>query len=835
MKNIQEKLSCDFNQQNQILNIKIDLKVDPNEGIDVYNQVEDQGQILNFKEFLYRILNYWYWFVFCGILGLIFTLLYNRNIVPIWQVDATIIVNEGSKITGLNNLFSSLDLGASANMQNHIELLKSYSLNRQTIENLNWRTSWFEKGQFIDNEFYKNEPYIVREPDGWVNPTDIPILVKVLSDDQFQISCIFDEKINGEIIKIDFTQNGKLDVPIVTPYFCFTLTKGPGYVKSGTICIFKFNDTNKMTLSYCGKSKKMTVGLTEKTAEILKISVNGSQPAREVDYINELLGVFILYGLNEKNRTADNTVGFIETQLVGIADSLRDAGQSFTSFRTNNQILDLSKEGAIILSKLNDLESQKANADMKLIYFGNLKNYISSAATMKQAISPSVIGIDDDALGSMIMKLASLYSRRETLAFSVQNENPAVILLDREIQSTREILKVNLTNLEQNTQTSLDNIKSRIIEVFTLLEKLPKTEQEFINYKRRYDINNQLYTLLLTKRAEAAIIKASNVADSRVIDKARLETALIIGPNKVRNLLIGLLLGLFTPLLIIIIGDYFNDTIKDKEQIKRATSIPIIGEIGFNQYEDEFVTIGHPRSEIAESFRGLRTNLQFILNDNIHNVVGIHSTIPGEGKSFTSLNLATIIAMNDKKVLLVATDMRKPRLNLIFHDEHASSGLSTYLIERDSFQDIICSTKIQNLSFVASGPIPPNPSELLENKRFKEFIDKAKSIFDYVIIDNAPVPVVTDGFITSQLCDANLFIVRQGYSHYKQLKYINDLSINQTMPQINLILNGITNNGHNYKYGNSYRNKHNGYYDDLKRTSRWENIAQKIFNLSKKA
>ena len=835
MKNLDETIACDFDHKDQTLNIKINLKMDTPVAQEINQQDPEQEQSLNIKEFLFRLQNCWYWFVICGFLGVMLTILYNRNIIPIWQVDSTILVSEGSKKTDLNNLFESLNIGTKVNMQNHIELLKSYSLNRQTIENLNWRTSWYEKRQFIDNEYYKDEPYKVVEPNGWINKANIPIIVKVISEDLFEVSCNFKGKINSEEFKIDFSQKGKLDVPVVTPYFYFTLTKGNGNAKAGAVYYFIFNDFNGLTLRYCGKSNKMTVNLTDKTAEILKISVNGSQPAREVDFINELTRVFIQYGLNEKNRTAENTVDFIETQLTGIADSLRNAGQSFTSFRAENQIIDLSKEGEIVLDKLSDLESQKSILDMKLVYYRNLKDYISSASTIKKAITPSVIGIIDPTLNSMVMKLSELYNHREVLSYSVQDKNPALIMLDSEIQSIRNNLEENLLNLETNAGIELNDLKSRIKEVYNSLEKLPKTEQEFINYKRRYDINNQLYTLLLTKRAEAAIIKASNVADSRLIDKARLETATIISPNKLLNLLIGLILGLGTPLVFILISDYFNDTIKNKEHIKRFTSIPIIGEIGFNHYEKEFVTTDHPRSEITESFRSLRTNLQYVLNESGHNVIGIHSTIPGEGKSFISLNLASIIAMNNKRVLLVATDMRKPRLNLIFDNENPKAGLSTYLINHDEFTDVVNKTHLQNLSFVSSGPIPPNPAELLENERFKRFMDEAKSLFDYVIIDNAPVPVVTDGFISSRYCDANLFVVRRGYSHQKQVKYIDELHSGKTMPNVNIILNSVERNGYGYRnaYGNGYRSVRNGYYDDIQQPTKWSKLTNRVKNLLK--
>ncbi len=811
---------------------------------DEMTELSGQEQPLDIKELLYKILNKWYWFAICGFLGLSASWIYNRYSVSIWQVEATILVSDASKKPGIDNLFESFSLAPKINMQNHIELLKSYNLNRKAIENLGWRTSWFRKGQFIDSEFYKDEPFHVVELQGWYNEFGIPIHIKTISEDLFEVSCSYIEKIDGTARNIDLKQKGKLGVPFVSPKFCFTLEKGAGKIEAGATYFFKFNDTNSLSLSY-SKSAKLTVNLTDKTAEILKLTVKGTQPAREVDFLNELAKVYIQFGLREKNRTSENTVEFIETQLTGIADSLRIAGQSFTNFRAENQIVDLSKEGSLVMDKVNSLESEKAIAEIRLVYYQSLKKYIKDADAIKQAVSPSVIGIVDPALNGMVMKLAELYNRREVLSFTVQDKNPALVMLDNEIVSTRNNLGENLTNLESNAKVELESLKKRINEVNKLAKQLPQTEQQFINYKRRFDVNNDLYTFLLTKKAEAAISRASNVADSQVIDEARLETASIIGPNRFLNLLIGLFLGLGTPLLVIILTDYFNDTIKNREEVERSTNLPIVGEIGHNRYDKEFVTIEHPRSEIAESFRGLRTNLQYILKGHLNNVIGIHSTIPGEGKSFISLNLATIIAMNDKKVLLVATDMRKPRLNALFDIDHKQTGLSTYLINRDTFSEVIRTTHIPNLSFVSSGPIPPNPSELLENGGFERFIAEAKKTFDYVIIDNAPVPVVTDGLISARYCDSNIFVIRQDYSHLTQVSYIDQLSSKEMMPKVCLVINDVEIHGYGYRnkygygkygygkygygrYGYGRYGSYSGYYDDVQRLTRWEKMMKKI-------
>jgi len=799
---------------------------------EVMDQYQEE-QPLSIREFLFRILSNWHWFAICGVLGLTLAWINNRYLVSIWQVETTVLVSEGSKNPGVDNLFQGFNLGKTINMDNHIGLLKSYNLNRQTIENLGWRTSWFGKGRFLDQEFYDNEPYKLIEPTGVVNPSGLTVYVTVISENRYRIKYNFEKETNGKIRPSEVNQEGKLGVPFISPIFRFTLLKGPGELIPGTTCYFTFNDVNRLALSYKGK---LVVSPTTKTSEILKLIVVGSQPEREVDYLNEITKVYIQFGLHEKNRTSENTVLFIDAQLAGIADSLRIAGQSVTNFRSENRIFNLSQEGGMVMNRLEKFESDKNISEMRLTYYRNLRNYITSSIGMKQAVSPSVVGITDPALNSMVLKLSDLYSRREVLSYSVQDKNPALVTLDNEIQDTRNSLGENLNNLELNAKNELNNLKEQIDDVNKSVSQLPKTEQQLINIKRRFDVNNDLYTYLLTKRAEAAITKASNVADAQVVDAARLETAVVIGPNKKSNLMIGLMSGLGIPLIIILLLDFFNDTIRSREEIERTTSIPIVGMIGHNLYDKEFAVTEHPRSAISESFRGLRTNLQYILREKEQNVIGVHSAIPGEGKSFISLNLACIMAMNSKKVLLVAVDMRKPRLNLIFGMDHRQDGLSTFLIGKNQFSEIVYPTLLENLSFVSSGPIPPNPAELLENGNFEQFIAEARVAFDFVILDNPPVSIITDGVISGRYSDTNLFLLRQGYSHKAQIKFIDQLAAKDTMQRICIVLNDFEaasyrygrKYGYNGRYGTYGYGEGGGYYHDIHPPKGWKKVRSII-------
>lgn len=783
-----------------------------NEMMDYFEQEEGT----NVKAFLFRLLSKWYWFVLFGFLGLSGAYLMTKFTPASYKMTSTILVNEESKGMGMDQLFEGFDMGGKTNIENHILMLNSYSLNRQALENLNRKISWFKKGVFTDVSLYGEYPYFVDEKELTGNLNGIALYISPLSEQTYLLKAEGAVVKDGVELDMDFEAKGRFGLPFENKNFSFVLNKNPDFIYAEEAeYYFVFNDLNKLTQSY---SKRLGVSLATKKADGINLSMEGTKPAREVDYMNELIRVYMNYGLLEKNRTSENTVRFIDVQLGQIVDSLSLAGQNFSDFRSKKGIVDLGQEAGLVVEKLETMESEKAMAERRLDYYRNLKTYMGNAEQMKLMVSPSVVGIVDMGLNAQVVKLGELYARKSTLSFVVKEKNPSLLMINQEIRNTLASLDENLKNLLSNAEVELRSLNSRMDKIHMELAGLPETEQELISIKRRFDLNNELYTFLLQKRAEAAITMASNVSDAQVLDPARVETAVKVGPKAAINLIIGLILGLGIPFLFIVVGDYFNDTIKSKEELEKESKLPIFGEIAHNSYKKEMPIVEHPRSGIAESFRGLRTNLQYLFTEKGPKVVGVHSMIPGEGKTFNALNLATIVAMDNKKVLLVGCDLRKPRLHEIF-DIGNTKGLSTFLINNHSLKEIVTPTKIQNLSIVNSGPIPPNPAELLGNGEFERFIEEAKNEFDYIILDNAPVTLVTDGILTSKYADANMFVLRQGYSHKDQVKFINQLAEKESIKRIGMILNDAkhsnTGNYGSYGYGN-------GYYEEDNESKGWK-------------
>ncbi len=774
----------------------------------------ESNNVIN-KDLIHKYLKNWYWFLILGLVGGAIGYKLNVFFQSEYEISSSILPEKNPE--PLADLFELKRFGSNSNVENHIQILNSYSLTRSALENLNWRVYWYKKRLFKKSDLYDDAPYKLEYLENAVNLSGVPVYLKELSDTEYLLSVDDEIKINGVKKKIQFQKKGEFGKPFNNEFFHFILVRAQeGNEKDVNgepdgEYYFVFRDLNNLALTY---KNKLDVHLASEKADIIYLVIRGVQPRREADFLNELCDVYIQYNLQKKNQASENTIRFIDRQLSGIVDSLQITSRNYTNFRSRNRIVDLSQEGGMVAQRLNQLESDESMAKIRYEYYKNLLNYIQNSDQMdEQVIAPSVVGVTDPTLNNLVAKLSDLYSRKSALSYNAKESFPGLIAINKEIEQTKQMLNENLRNLINSVQIEIKNIQNRKSQISAQLSRLPKTEQAFINVKRQFDINNELYTFLLQKRAEAEITKASNTPDIQILDHARPETAVKVWPKTTRNALLGLLLGLAIPGIIITLSYNLNTKITKKEDVEKYLKNGIVGEILHNSGKVELPVLRNPRSAIAESFRHLRTNLQYLLFNEGQKVIAIHSSIPGEGKSFVSSNLAAILAMKNRKVLLVEGDLRKSSLNKlkIFDDLRKDKGLSTYLIHYHKYEDIVLQTKVKNLSVVFSGPHPPNPAELLDSNRFNEFIRKVRQDFDFVIIDNAPTFTVTDSTIIGMKADINLYVIRFGYSDKEQLKIIKENEEKGLFNKIVYVLNDIKGEGYgSYKY---YGNKY-GYYSD---------------------
>lgn len=785
-----------------------------------FNDLNSQEEGIEFKKIFFLLLRQWHWLILFAAVGLISAFVYTKLNKPRYLASTSILVPEKSNGLDMKDLFQgAIGTTNNNNIYNQIEIIKSYYTVNQTLLNLNWRTSWYEKDLFIWRGIYKNEPFDVQEDPNFINPKGIAIYITPTKGESYQVKVDGEIYQNNVIRKIKFEATGTYGRPFVNKQFNFTLLKKVNDTDTtDENYYFMFNDLNNITMSYMNR---LDASLKDKKGDIMLCSIVGEEPEREVEFLNELVRVYTEGKMDFQNEAQRRSLNFINTQLAGISDSLNTAGTKFTEFRAKNNIIDLGAEGTLVMNNLKEIETERAQSQMQLDYFQNLLKYLNNATDLKQLVSPSVVGIQDASLNALVLKLGELYNRRQVISFSAKENNPTLINIDRELNQTRNQLNENLRNLIDNATRNINSQKERQDKISIQLNKLPQKEQKMVNIQRQFNLTNELYTFLLQKRAETNISLASSIPDVQVIDIARPELVFEIGLGRTKIMMIGLTIGLFLPFAYIVLIGFLDNRIRSQTDLEKNNSVPILGNIMHNPSKSDLIVHENPKSNIAESFRVLRTNLQFMFTGSEGKVISILSTNPGEGKSFTSINLASILAVNNYKVLLIGADMRKPRLHKTFNLPN-DKGLSTYLIGKDSIEQVIIPTIIENLSFIPSGPIPPNPAEILNKPEMKILIDTIRKLYDYIIIDNAPTSMVTDGQIVSHYSDLNIFILRYGVSHKHQIEIINEYVDKKTINNVAILVNDIKLNafGNSYYKYYQYENYQNTYYSDEKKETK---------------
>ena len=774
------------------------------------NQPEEQ---FDFKRIIFLLRRQWKWIVLFCALGVLGAYGYTKLTRQLYVVSTSILVPENSNGINMQQLFQGAVDAPKNNIFNQIEILKSYHTISQALVNLNFRTNWYAKDLFVWRGIYKQEPFDVQETPNFVNPKGIAIYITPTSGDNYTVKV--DGKIfqNNSITEVKFEESGTYGRPFSNKLFNFTLLKKVNNFETPNgSYYFVFNDLNDATMNY---RQRLQANLKDKKSDIIECSIVGEEPQREVEFLNELVRVYTEGKMDFQNEAQRRSLDFINAQLTGISDSLNTAGTKFTEFRSKNNIIDLGAEGTLVMNNLTEIESERAKSQMQLDYFQNLLKYLENATDLTKLVSPSVVGISDVSLNALVLKLGELYNRRQVISFSAKENNPTLVMIDKELNQTRNQLNENLRNLIDNASRNINSQKDRQNKISVQLNKLPQKEQQMVNIQRQFNLTNEIYTFLLQKRAETNIALASTIPDIQVIDVARTETASEIGISRIKILIIGFLLGIALPLAYVLTINFFDGRIFTQLDLEKNTNVPVLGNIMHSITNSDLAVLENPKSNIAESFRVLRTNLHFMLTGSTGKIISVHSTNPGEGKSFSAMNLATILAMNNNKVLIIGADLRKPRLHKVFKLSN-EKGLSTYLVGIDSIDEIILPTLVENLSFMPSGPIPPNPAEILSKSEMKILLEQVRSKFDYTIIDNAPTALVTDGHILSHMSDLNIFILRYGISHKNQIEIINQYVEQKTFDNVAILVNDIKTNsfGHSYYKYYQYENYQNTYYSN---------------------
>ena len=782
-----------------------------NQQINFASQGEADNFRIDLKRILYHATRYWYIIVAGMLLGLSIAFLINRYSTKIYSIEASIIIKESDEVSGGELLYNNPLVKFYRNYLNELYIIESIPLIERTVEDIGVHKIFYRSGDIKTSEIYNTLPISV---DVIKNNGDrtFSFTIEVLDESIFEISYSTsdgDKSIKskfGEIVSQDSVQ---YRINVVRPV--------AELIGTDAKILFVYRRSSDIAYSY---ASRLNTAWAAEGAGVISMSIRGPLIQKELDFLNTLIKNYQQYDLNNKNVAASNAIQFINDQLTGIRDSLDKAQAQLEAFKNKNIVTDLNSEAMRLYQKLEGFEIQKTELLVRASYYDYLTNYIKTSPELDQVILPTSVGIEDPILGSLTAEMIKLQTELKLIARTEKLQNPIAVEKGRRTEE----LKLDILESVKN-QKSVDQIKMQFLdkgikEIEGQLHYLPVAERQLVNIKRNYALLENLYTFLLQKRAEAGITKATNTSDVVVVNPPAVVD--MVSPKSGRNYFLGFAIGLFIPLMGFVLIEFFNTNVQSKEDIELSTNIPLIGGVGHKRLEQNLEVLTRPKSGISESFRALRSNLFYFLQGRQSGVFLITSSISGEGKTFTTINLASVFTMSGKRTLIVGADMRRPKIFSDF-DLDNSVGLSNYLADMADFDQVVRPTNFDNLFVVSGGPVPPNPSELILSPRMEEFLQRAKEEFDFVFIDSPPLALVTDAFVLSALVDHTLFIVRQNYTPKQLLKTIDDFYRSGKIQRMSIVLNDIYRSGPGYGYGYDYgygygygynSKKNGGYYEE---------------------
>ena len=757
---------------------------------------------IDLMRYVSLFLSNWLWIAASLFLALAVAYVFNRYTQRVYNVKSTLLIKEqqtSGAVASMDQIFAGDIYNPYPNLEDEVAILTSYTLNRRVIEDLPEHHIAYvpiARHGIQWQRTYGTSPFVLRKLDD-KQPAGKVMAIKFTGPDSYRIEVDNDNKRKQKNEDNEF----KVGEVYNLHGFNWVLEKRDStrQLNAGQRWHVWFESPDNLVNQYRSGLKVEPV---EDYARVFNLTFDAYSPQQGADYLNTLMELYILQGKEWKSRAADNTINFIEAQLGLISDSLRLAESTMENFRLNNRFVDLTLEGTLVLQRLEKFEGEKNMLGLQLQYYEYLLEYLDSRDDEKSIISPSIMGVTDPVLVKLVGEFATLQQQKKQMAFTVKENQPQAQLQNQELEDSRAALKENVRSAISQLGMSINNVNERISAVEKELGRLPGTERRLIGIQRKFDLNNSVYTYLLERRVEAGIAKASQITDNRIIDQAMIQNSSLVKPREMKNYLTAALLGLLIPMALIVIFDLMNNKIIGRHDIERLTKAPIIGFISHSDYHVEDPVAQKPGSTLAESFRAVRTSLAFYTGQTKCPVIIISSPISGEGKTFVSVNLATIISMMNKKVLIVGLDLRKPRVHAILKAGNGH-GMSQYLSGSATFEEVIVTTDIVNLWFAPSGPVPPNPAELIGSPKMTEFIARARNEFDTIIIDTPPVGIVTDALLLSQLTNVALFVVRQRYTTRGSVQLIDEIFRKGEMSNVAILVNDISASGY-YGYGLRY-------------------------------
>ena len=781
---------------------------------------EQSEEQVNIQELLFRYLIHWPWFVVSIIICIACAWGYLRLTTPIYNISATVLIKDEKKGGGAS-MSSDLEkmglegfISSSSNVDNEIEVLRSKSLAREVVNNLGLFVTYMDEDEFPSKELYHTSPVLVslthQEADKLPGRMEINMILQPTGVLGVQIT-VGEKEYRKQFDKL----------PAVFP------------TDEGTVAFFANNDTlsavcpenitkERHITAFINRPfsvlkeyvNSLSIAPTSKTTSVVVISLENTNTRRGRDYINKLLEMYNINANNDKNEVAQKTAEFIDERIGIISKELGSTEQDLENFKRSAVITDLNSEAQIALTGNAEYEKKRVENQTQINLVMDLQRYMKGN---EYEVLPSNIGLQDAASAGAIDRYNQMLVERKRLLRTSTENNPTIINLDTSIRAMRTNVQATLDATLKGLQITKEDLAREASRYSRRINDAPTQERQFVSIARQQEIKSGLYLMLLQKREENAITLAATANNAKIIDEALADDN-PISPKKTIVYLAALVLGVGLPVGVIYLIGLTKFKIEGRADVEKLTSLPVVGDIPLADEKTGSIAVFENQNNLmSETFRNVRTNLQFML-ENGKNVILVTSTISGEGKSFISANLAISLSLLGKKVVIVGLDIRKPGLNKVFNIPKKEHGITQYLTNTTAnLMDFVQPSDInKNLFILPGGTVPPNPTELLARGGLEKAIETLKANFDYVILDTAPVGMVTDTLLIGRVADLSVYVCRADYTHKAEFTLINELAENNKLPNLCIAVNGLDLNSRKYGYYYGY-GKYGKYYGYGKR------------------
>ena len=773
------------------------------------NNVNDNEATIDLQDLIKPYLKRWYWFLIGFIVFVLLGIIYIKTTAPVYKIESTVLIKDAKKMSSASGDFGVLSgLGGFAGMgtnsiENELEIFKSRKIIEDVIKDLKLQIPLFSREKYYNVELYKDTApfniYVVNEKSDEELPKK-PIDIKIEGD-----------KITLSSKELKKNVVGTFNKTISLPYVNLIITKNQGFnqrkVKKMKMddFFFTYSDIDGLVDDY---QENLNVDLADKDATVIDLSMNYSNRDKAKDFMNDLVNKYNLYATSDKNTESKKTKDFIDDRITLISKELGDVENQKEQFKIANDVVDIPTEAKMNLQIATEANKNQVENDTQIELTNILIKYINSPENQYQVI-PTNIGIDNSAATSNISAYNKLVLDRNRMLENATPENPIVIEITREINSLKTALKESLYKTLNTLKINRQKIAGFENKAESKISEFPRQEKLFRSIERQQQIKENLFLLLLQKREEAAITLAITSDKARVVDFAYVNKK-PVAPKKMIILLASALLGMALPFGLIYLKELLNNKLIDKHDLEKLSTASVLAEIPRVSTRENELIQHNDVSPLAESFRILVTNIRFMLpKKEGAKVIFVTSSVKGEGKTFVSVNLSLALATAQSKVLVIGSDIRNPQLQRYNPNMKGAKGLAEYLHgDVDDAHSIIHPSGFNPYcDFIYSGSIPPNPADLLQNGRYEQLLDALRDDYHYIILDTAPLMLVTDSLLIADVADATVYVTRSEVTEKAYIEFANNQIDSQKIKNVGFVLNDVhkTNFGYGNKYGYGYQ------------------------------